>query len=466
MVDPVSTPFQQSEERGLREENEQLRTALESALEENTSLIDDRDRLLHRITTLSRDLQEAHSIYVRDQVTSPVPAVVERRSEVEEELRVAFEELQVLTEELEVANDSLIKSNRDLDERVEQRTHDLMNANAALRATEASMRAMANLVPDLLWRAEAGGAAAWFNQRWFDYTGQAVSEALGNGWIEAVHPADRGRIQAAWAKALTSGEPYHNEARIRSATDDFRWFIVRAQPLRDERERIVHWFGASTDVHEQRVMLDALQQSELRFRTLVEGMPPLAWRAVDGGKWTWASPQWLAYTGLKEADALADGWLDAFHPDDHDAARILSELSAHGVDIGREPRISLDGPVGVRLRSTTVQTLAMALHELATNAVKYGAIGQPEARLRIRWHVADDDGHPFLHIDWQETGVAIPPPAARVQGSGQGRELIERALPYQLSARTTYALGDDGVHCTIVVPISATIPANEDDDDG
>lgn len=596
MVGPVSTPFQQSDEFGLREENEQLRTALESALEENTSLIDDRDRLLHRITTLSRHLQEAHSIYARDQVTGPVPAAVERRSEVEEELRVAFEELQVLTEELEVANDSLIRSNRDLDERVEQRTQELMNANAALRAAEASMRAMANLVPDLLWRAEAGGAAAWFNQRWFDYTGQAVSEAMGHGWIEAIHPADRGRIQAAWADALASGEPYHNETRIRSATADFRWFIVRAQPLRDERGRIIHWFGASTDVHEQRVMLDALQQSELRFRTLVEGMPPLAWRAADGGKWTWASPQWLAYTGQKEADALADGWLDAFHPDDHDAARkawaqaqdsgrleiegrifhaeeqryrhfrtralpvrcdsglvaewlgtstdvddivrlqgeqqvlvaelqhrtrnligvvrqvalktarssddlpdfrerfrerldslarvqgllsrlnehdrvlfdelILSELSAHGVDPDGEPRIALEGPVGVRLRSTTVQTLAMALHELATNAVKYGAIGQQEARLRIRWHVTNDDGQPFLHIDWHETGVAMPPPSTSLPGSGQGRELIERALPYQLSARTTYSLGNDGVHCTIIVPISATSPAKEDDDDG
>ena len=99
-----------------------------------------------------------------------------------------------------------------------------------------------------------------------------------------------------------------------------------------------------------------------------------------------------------------------------------------------------------------VQTLAMAIHELATNAVKYGALGQPSGHLTITWELDQTDPvKPHLNIDWRESGVIMPPTQSRAQG-GQGRELIERALPYQLSARTSYELGPDGVHCTISVP--------------
>ena len=126
---------------------------------------------------------------------------------------------------------------------------------------------------------------------------------------------------------------------------------------------------------------------------------------------------------------------------------------------GAADRVSLDGPKGVRLRSSMVQTLAMALHELATNALKYGALGQPGARLSIAWSLVSNDDEPkehWLHIDWRESGVSMPRAGSAPRGTGQGRELIERALPYQLSARTSYELGPDGVHCTITIPVSTT----------
>ncbi|WP_211257512.1 sensor histidine kinase [Muricoccus aerilatus] len=88
----------------------------------------------------------------------------------------------------------------------------------------------------------------------------------------------------------------------------------------------------------------------------------------------------------------------------------------------------------------------MALHELATNTVKYGALGQPQGRLTVSWALRQEepDGHKWLHIDWRESGVAMPPAGTRPYGSGQGRALIERALPCQFGARTTYVLGPDG----------------------
>ena len=95
----------------------------------------------------------------------------------------------------------------------------------------------------------------------------------------------------------------------------------------------------------------------------------------------------------------------------------------------------------------------MAVHELTTNAVKYGALKQPNGHLTIRWRqeISAERGEPWLHVDWKESGVEVP---TSVGGTGQGRALIERVLPDQFGARTTFALDADGVHCTISLPVS------------
>jgi two-component system CheB/CheR fusion protein len=104
----------------------------------------------------------------------------------------------------------------------------------------------------------------------------------------------------------------------------------------------------------------------------------------------------------------------------------------------------------------------MVLHELATNAVKYGALCQPLAHLTVGWRLEREEGgeearegqasEPLLVIEWREYGVEMPPRDAVPQGGGVGRELIEHVLPYQLKARTRFTLGGDGVHCVIEVP--------------
>jgi two-component sensor histidine kinase len=130
-----------------------------------------------------------------------------------------------------------------------------------------------------------------------------------------------------------------------------------------------------------------------------------------------------------------------------------TELAAESVRVGENGPVTLDGPKGVRLRSGTVQTLAMVLHELITNAVEYGTLKQPKGHLTVRWRqeTLAESGKPWLDLDWKESGAEMPPSGA---GTGQARELIERALPYQFGGRTTFALEPDGVHCTISLPAS------------
>jgi two-component sensor histidine kinase len=140
---------------------------------------------------------------------------------------------------------------------------------------------------------------------------------------------------------------------------------------------------------------------------------------------------------------------------------INTELAAQSVPVGEHGTVTLDGPKGIPLRSRTVQSLAMALHELMTNAVKYGALKQPNGRLTVRWRQQTlENGNPWLHLDWKESGVEMPPLDAKPQGGGQGRELIERVLPYQFDAQTTFAMEADGVHCTISLPASEHKPTD------
>jgi two-component sensor histidine kinase len=131
---------------------------------------------------------------------------------------------------------------------------------------------------------------------------------------------------------------------------------------------------------------------------------------------------------------------------------IESELSALGDHHEYLDKVTLEGPAGVALPSSAVQILALAIHELCTNALKYGALRQAHGRLSIAWKIKEDDPQ-WLHVDWRETGIEIRPDAmSRVRGSG--RDLIEHALPYQLKAKTSFTIEPDGIHCTILVPIS------------
>ncbi len=458
----------------LLDEIEQLRTALEASSDEVGRLVEDRDRLLRRVTAQARDLQAANAAYAdavsRDaQRLGPTNPGLSPVDQEQEELRVAFEEMQVLTEELEVANDSLHQANKDLDRRVEDRTRELAVKNEALTQSELRFRTLIEGMPQLVWRAAGNGDWTWASPQWQAYTGQSLADSLGSGWLRALHPDDREAAQAAWALARP-GVPIDWEGRVFHVDEGrYRHFRTRAAAIRTDDGAVVEWLGTSTDVDDL-LQMRARQQvmvAELQHRT----------RNLMG-----------VVSAIFESTLASSRDLDEFAARYRDRIRALIRVQAtlsrlkadHRVTfddlirdeiaaMGASDRVVLDGPSGVALRSSTVQTFALALHELATNAVKYGALKQPGGHLAVTWRLEPPrDGfardRPWLHVEWCESGITVAASTGAPQGTGQGRQLIERALPYQLGAKTTYVIGPDGVRCTIAVPVSSRTVAEETDD--
>ncbi|WP_294394009.1 HWE histidine kinase domain-containing protein [uncultured Sphingomonas sp.] len=446
----------------LLDEVEQLRTALEASADEVDRLVDERDRLLRRVTGQARELQAANTAYSKasavHELNTQAGLVAQLQSDQDqEELRVAFEEMQVLTEELETANNSLLETNKTLDRRVEERTRELEGKNRELGESEVRFRTLVEGIPQLVWRAGEGGNWTWASPQWVAYTGLNVEDSAGAGWLRALHPDDREAARSAWSRA-NAAEAMTMEGRIfHQAEQRYRHFRTRAMAALGPDGEVIEWLGTSTDVDDllalqerQQVLVAELQH---RTRNLLGVVRSVAERTGE------ASGDYAdfrtRFRDRLEALARVQGLLSRLGESDRVAFDELLGTELAAMD-GAADRVALDGPPGIRLRSSMVQTLAMALHELATNAMKYGALAQPQGHLAIRWQLGapDTSGRPRLEIDWRESGVRMPAAALAPQGSGQGRELIERALPYQLGADTHFELGPDGVHCTIAISVS------------
>jgi two-component system CheB/CheR fusion protein len=342
-------------------------------------------------------------------------------------------------------------------------------AMTALEQSEQRFRTLVEGMPQLVWRAMDGGKWTWCSPQWSEYTGQSPEASNLMGWLGMFHPEDRQRIMAAWATA-SEFQLLEFQARLfHDGEARYRHFHTRALPVRDDTGRGVEWLGTSTDIDDivqlqarQTVLVTELQH---RTRNLLAVIQAIVRRTIKDSTSMAAFRE--CFDDRLMALARVQGLLSR-----REAGQRVSfdqllhgELSAHLSLDGSENknRVSIEGPAGVPLRSATVQTLALALHELTTNAVKYGALSQHEGRLRVAWQVvASSDGDERLQVDWRESGVAdMPDAGAPARGGGYGRELIERALPHQLGAKTSYALEPDGVHCTIEVAIPAPEPPRE-----
>ena len=171
-------------------------------------------------------------------------------------------------------------------------------------------------LPGLGWTAFPDGRAEFLNQRWLTYTGMTAQQAEGWGWAEAIHPDDRKRLTEHWESCLPSGTPVDVEGRMRRFDGSYRWFVFRANALRNEAGNISRWVGTNMDIEDRRRGEEALRAREISWRQIVDSVPGLVATMGPLGDVEFLNRQTLEYFG-KSTNELKD-WslIGAVHPDD------------------------------------------------------------------------------------------------------------------------------------------------------
>ncbi|WP_293899201.1 PAS domain-containing protein [Phenylobacterium sp.] len=319
---------------------------------------------------------------------------------------------------------------------------------ARLAESEARFRAMADSAPAPVWVTDSTGALVFANRAFCELAAMPLDRMFGDGWIEIMHPEDRPRIAAARAENRHHRQPLSWEARFWLSPGEWRWLRTASQPRFDEAGELQGYVGLAMDTTDT-------HRAEERQQLLINELNHRV-------KNTLATIQSLARQTLREGVEVREGRerltdrllaLSAAH-------NVLTRENWEGADLGElaheavrpyddpaAPRIAAEGPP-VRLAPNVALALSMALHELATNAVKYGALSAPEGRVALAWTLNPaGDG---IDLTWRETGG---PPVVVPLATGFGSRLLA-GLGGELSAPAAMTYAATGVVCRLRAPVA------------
>ena len=329
-----------------------------------------------------------------------------------------------------------------------------VQAEAALEASEAKYEVLTNAMPQMVWTTLPDGYHDYYNAQWYAFTGVSSGSTDGEEWNEMFHPDDRTLAWERWRHSLATGEGYEIQYRLRHNSGDYRWVLGRALPVRNAEGDIIRWIGTCTDIDEAK---RAAERTELLSRELSHRIKNIF--AVISGliNLTAARAGELRPTInelLGRVAALGRA---------HEFARPHSAWSAPKIGASTIKGLisellrpyALDGEDRIRVRGTDAKVddkgatpIALVVHELATNAAKYGALSTSEGRVTVDISLDDDQ----LKICWVERGgpaLAGPP-----QHEGFGTQLAELSVARQLGGEISRDWLSEGLRVIIRVNTS------------
>jgi PAS domain S-box-containing protein len=299
----------------------------------------------------------------------------------------------------------------------------------------------------MMWVTEPSGYCTYLNQRWYDYTGQTERTGEGYGWLDAVHPDDRPAAEHAFLSATAERRDYRIDFRLRRSDGVYRWAIDAAAPRFSDEGDFLGFVGSVIDIDErreaedhQRLLINELNHRVKNTLATVQSIASQTLRNAETVEEARSALESRLLALSRAHDVLTrENWEGA---NLHEiVAQAVAPYSSRGED-----RLHLTGEP-VRLPPRMALALAMALQELATNAVKYGALSNETGQVRIAWRDGDDR----LHLTWTEQGgPAVTPPSRR----GFGTRLIERSLASDLDGEVRITFEPTGLVCTVDAPLT------------
>src|SRR5215813_6345552 len=367
-----------------------------------------------------------------DYVSVPVvPEVLRAKVKVFAELYRKTRQLEQLNEELE--------------RRVAERTAELEASTARLLESEQrrSVALEAGQMGSWDWDVPTGRCVWDAGQyRIFGVDGDNFEPTFEN--IRAsIHAEDMEQIKALMQAGLAGKQTFQTEVRIVRPNGEMRWCICAAAMTRDAHRNVVRVSGVTIDITDRK---EAEERQALLTREVDH-------RARNALAVTQSIVRLTKATSTKGYISAVEGRIGALSR----AHTLLSESRWQGADLVQlvdeelaPYRTSADKIVAtgahVSLRPATAQILALVLHELATNAAKYGALSAPSGRVRLSWELQEDR----LRLEWTETGG---PPAQQPASQGFGTKIITASVGSQLGGRAIFDWRDDGLHCSLSIPL-------------
>ena len=331
-------------------------------------------------------------------------------------------------------------------------------ARAAVRdswRTEMRLMRLVESSTALLFVTNGEGHPLRPNPGWERLTGMDWRDYRQRGWIEAVHPDDRPFLPG---EALLDGQnAYERELRVHDArAADWRWHRLRSVPVRDQRGEIVEWVGTLHDVHDRKLEseMQELVVGEMRHRmkNLITVIVALAKNSRRRTEDTPEVEEFLKrflgrlYALAAAADLLLAGNREAID------ARAVIRATLTPFDEEKSSRIRISGP-DLQLSEDLGGGLALAIHELATNALKYGALSVAGGTISLTWTISAVAEGDEVVFEWKEQGGPPPEPAAR---EGFGNRVIKSVTSREKTGSVTIEYPTDGVCCRIAYVKSRT----------
>ena len=257
---------------------------------------------------------------------------------------------------------------------------------------------MADNIAPFAWMANPDGHIFWYNKRWYEYTGTTLADMEGWSWMNVHHPDHVDRVVAKFSEALAEGDEWEDVFPLRSAQGEYRWFLSRAKPIRGPDGAITRWFGTNTDITEQREQAEQirllLMEVNHRSKNMLSTIQALARRSLrDDGEALERFHDRVRSLAVNQDILVRREWRDV--PLDELIALQLAFVA------DAPDRVRSAGPV-ISLDPRSAEMIGMALHELATNSLKYGSLSLAGGHVDIDWEV-DREADRFV-ISWRETG--------------------------------------------------------------
>nr|USU32368.1 PAS domain S-box protein [Methylobacterium sp. OTU13CASTA1] len=328
-------------------------------------------------------------------------------------------------------------------------------AEQALRETEERYRLASRATNDAIWDWNLATNEVLWNdalQAAYGHSPETV-DPTGDWWIGHIHPEDRGRIDASIHAIIDgTGTSWTDEYRFLRADGSYAYVLDRGYVIRNGAGQAVRMIGAMLDISErrkaeehQRLLTGELQHRVKNTLALVQAIASQTLRgSTDVNEMREAFAARLISLGRAHDILTAASWT---------AAPIAEVVDgAFGVHVGAVGRLRTSGP-NVLLAAKAALSLALSLHELATNAAKYGSLSNDTGVVDLRWHVVHEGDAPRFCLTWSEQGG--PPILTQPSRKGFGSRLIERSFAAEVGGEVKLTYAPTGLVCRLEAPLAS-----------